>query len=88
MIVMKTNIRHEKGKEERQCRNWKKDDIVAGNEDNAAVAMMKKKLNILAISREKANDDDDDLYLPIPGIYPPSHPQLPKWSHSWIELMV
>ena len=50
--------------------------------------MMKKKLNILAISRGKANDDDDDLYLPIPGIYPPSHPQLPKWSHSWIELMV
>ena len=45
MIVMKSNIRRKKGKEERQCRNWKKDDIVAGNEDNAAVAMMKTKLN-------------------------------------------
>ena len=45
MIVMKSNIRRKKGTEERQCRNWKKDDIVAGNEDNAAVAMMKTKLN-------------------------------------------
>ena len=88
MIVMKSNIRRKKGNEERQCRNWKKIEIVAGKEDNAAVAMMKKKLQIQAIPRGKANDDDDDLYLPIPGIYPPSHPQLPKWSHSWIELMV
>ena len=24
MIVMKTNIRHEKGKEKRQCRNWRR----------------------------------------------------------------
>ena len=52
MIVMKSNIRHKKGKEERQCRNWKKDDIVAGNEDNAAVAMMKKKLNLSYLKRK------------------------------------
>ena len=44
MIVMKTNIKHERGKEGRQCRNWKKIEIVAGKGDDTAVAMMKKKL--------------------------------------------
>ena len=52
MIVMKSNIRHKKGKEERQCRNWKKNEIVAGKEDNAAVAMMKKKLNLSYLKRQ------------------------------------
>ena len=85
---MKSNIDTKRAKKKDSAGIEEKNEIVAGKEDNAAVAMMKKKLNILAISREKANDDDDDLPLPIPGIYPPSHPQLPKWSHSWIELMV
>ena len=53
MIVMKTYIRHQRGKEERQCRNWKKKiEIVAGKEDNAAAAMMKKKLNISYLKRK------------------------------------
>ena len=52
MIVMKSNIRRKKGNEERQCRNWRKIEIVAGKEDNAAVAMIKKKPNLSYLKRK------------------------------------
>ena len=48
---MKSNIRRKKGNEERQCRNWRKIEIVAGKEDDTAAAM-KKKLNVSYLKRK------------------------------------
>ena len=69
---MKSNIRRKKGNEERQCRNWKKIEIVAGKEDNAAVAMMKKKPNTSYLKKTMMMTSICQSQVYIPPLTPSS----------------